>query len=179
MPGPNDQDYEELEGDEETEETEETEESTEETEETEAPKGDSKRIADLTSARDKETARANQAEKALKALRGEGQAAGSNDPSAKMWMAELREASLDAVYGEYPELREFAIDRSLIEGSTRAEIREAASALVGLVKNVSTKARNKTLAEHGMKAESSGQSRKPPVDYGSMSDEDFLKVLDS
>lgn len=142
-------------------------------------KGDAKRIADLMSKAQKEEARANKAEAALRASRGEGSGNGSNDPATKALMAELREASLDAVFGEYPELREYGIERSLIEGTTRAEMREAASNLVSLIKNVSTKARNKALAEAGVKAEPTGASRKPAKSVNDMSDEEFLKMLDS
>lgn len=143
-----------------------------------APTTDAKRIADLQSKFDQATARANKAEKLL-TTRGEKSASGSNDPQTSALMAELREASLDAVYGEHPELREYQIDRVLIEGATRAEMRESASALVGLIKNVTTKARNKALADAGVEAPPPSGTRSKPVDYGSMSEEDFKKVLAS
>lgn len=137
-----------------------------------------KRVADLIAARDKEAARANKAEKALRAAADAGTDKGSNDPGQQALMAELREASLDAVFGKYPELKDYDIDRSLIEGTTRAELTAGAEALVSLIKKVSTKARNKALADAGVEAPTSGASRKPPVDYGAMSDEEFLKHLD-
>lgn len=142
------------------------------------PDKSDKRISDLQSIADKETARANKLAAELKALR-EGKPAGGNDPTESALMQELREASLDAVYGEFPELKEFGIERALIEGSTRADMRESATSLVGLVKSVATKVENKVLAKHGLKAEPSGETRSKPVDYGSMKDEDFLKLLDS
>lgn len=136
-----------------------------------------KRIDDLISARDKEIARANKAEEALKA--GKAKEPGSNDPGTAALMQELREASLDAVYGEFPELKKYSIDRGLIDGSTRAEMRESATSVVSLIKSLSTKVRNEVLAEHGLKAEPAGSTRTPPPDYGSMSEEDFKKLLDS
>lgn len=135
-----------------------------------------KRIRDLQARADKETARANKAE-ALLASRGESGADGSNDPERAALVTELREASLDAVYGEFAELKEYGIDRALIEGATRAQMRESATSLVGLVKGVETKVRNKVLREHGIKAEPAGSARSAPKDYGSMSDEDFEKEL--
>ena len=142
------------------------------------PKGDpEKRIRDLQSKADAAEARANRAEAALKS-RKQGEGSGG-DPATKALMTELREASLDAVFGEYPVLRDYGIDRSLIEGSTRAELRENATSLVALIKNVETKARNKALADAGVKAEPAGSVRAKPVDYASMSDEAFLKLLDS
>lgn len=169
---------------EETEEesTEETEESTEEesTDDDEAASKEKKRISDLQSAKDKETARANKAEAALKKLTAnKGNEGGSDNPETSLLMQELREAALDAVFGEYPVLKTYGIDRSLIEGATRAQVRESASSVVSLIKSVSTKVRNEVLAENGLSAGLQGNSREKPVDYGSMSDEAFLKMLDS
>jgi hypothetical protein len=165
---------------EEVEETEDTEEESEETEKTESESDDKvqKRISDLQAKADKAEARANKLEKALAAA-GKGGDAGSNDPARDALMQELREASLDAVYGEYPDLKKFGIDRSLVDGSTRAEMRESATSIVALIKSVATRARNDTLAEHGLKAEPAGSTRQKPVDYASMKDEDFKKLLDS
>lgn len=140
------------------------------------PKGEAKRVKDLTSKWQKAEARAAKAEAALKS-KTDGASDAGKDPATTALMAELREASLDAVFGEFPELREYGIDRDLIEGSTRAELRSQAESLVALIKNVSTKARNKALADAGVKAEPSGATRKPPVDYGAMSDEEFLKLI--
>lgn len=183
MPGPNETDNE-LEGTE-TEESESTEETsetgaTEEGEGTEAAATDKseKRIRDLQSKADAAEARANKAEAALKAASA-GKGTAGPDPATQALMLEVREASLDAIFGEFPQLKQYGIDRSLIEGSTRAELRANADSLVGLIKSVSTKVRNETLAEHGLVAPASGSARKPPVDYGSMSDDEFRKLLDS
>lgn len=166
---------------EETEDTEEAEKLTEETPDESAAEGSKpdKRVRDLQSKADAETARANKAEAALKALKQGGSGSGSNDPATQALMTELREASLDAVFGEFPELRDYGIDRSLIEGTTRAELRGNAASLVGLIKKVETKARNKVLAENGLSAPTTGGKVQKPVDYASMSDEDFKKLLDN
>ena len=162
-------------------EEEETEEETEESEESEeeAPNADpkvDKRVSDLQSALDKETARANRLEK-LVGKRDQDGEPGGKDPERAALMAELREASLDAVYGEFAELKDFDIDRSLIEGSNRAEMRESATSLVALIKSVSTKARNKALRDNGLTAEPAGGRREPPKRYDQMSNEDFEKEL--
>lgn len=168
----------ELEG-EDTEETEETGDESAESESTEGASGGDKRISDLQSKADKAEARANKAEAALaKSLKpGESAGSGKNDPEQAALMTELREASLDAVFGEFSELRDYAIDRALIEGSTRAEMREAATSLVGLIKSVETKARNKALREHGIKAEPAGATRQTPKNFSEMSNEDFEKEI--
>ena len=168
----------------------EDEESTEESAEEEAPEGEAateaddgdkskKRISDLQSKADAQEARANKAEKLLAAALGKGKSPEANDPGTEALLQELREASLDAVYGDYPDLKKYGIERSFIEGSTRAEMRESATSIVGLIKAVATKARNETLEQHGLKAEPTGQTRKPPVDYSTMKDEDFEKLLNS
>ncbi len=139
-----------------------------------------KRISDLQSKADKAEARANKAEAALAKTvsRGDGEAPKvQSDPEREALMSELRDASLDAVFAEFAELKDYGVDRSLIEGRTRAEMREAATALVGLVKSVETKARNRVLKEHGIKAEPAGATRQPPKDFASMSNEDFEKEL--
>jgi len=139
-----------------------------------------KRIRDLQSKADAAEARANKAEAALKAASaGKGSGTGSPDPATQVLVNELREASLDAIYADQPLLKQYGIDRAFIEGSTRAEMRESADSVVGLIKSVSTKVRNETLEQNGLTAESAGSSRRPPVDYGSMNEEDFKKLLDS
>jgi hypothetical protein len=135
--------------------------------------GEDKRLKDLQSKADKAEARANKAEAALAKSLKSGEGEGSKDPERAALLEELREASLDAVYGEFEQLREYGIDRALIEGQTRAEMRESATSLVGLIKSVATKARNKALKEAGVTAEPAGSTRTPPKDFGSMSAEEF------
>lgn len=148
-----------------------------------APEGEKatgdKRISDLQSKADKETARANKAEAELARLlaRGESPKPGK-DPERDALMVELREASLDAVYGEFPELRDFEINRTLIEGTTRAQMRESASSLVGLIKAVETKSRNQTLREFGLTAEPVGASRTPSKSYADMSPEEIEQEIE-
>lgn len=136
-----------------------------------------KRVRDLQSAADKATARANKAEAALaKALsRGETSDEGSKDPEREALLSELRDASLDAVYAEFGELKTYGIDRALIGGRTRAEMRESATALVGLIKSVATKERNRVLKDNGIVPEPAGSTRTPPKNFAEMSDEEFEK----
>lgn len=164
-------------------ESEDSEESGEQSLESEKPKGDEvadKRIRDLQSKADKAEARANQLEKLLAkaADPGEGDAKGSNDPDRQALLQELRDASLDAVFGEFAELKDYGIDRSLIEGKTRAEMRESAAQLVGLIKGVETKVRNRILREHGIKAEPAGTTRSAPKNWSDMSREEFEKEME-
>lgn len=165
------------------------EESTEESEDGEQPPEESKagtddgvdkRVRDLQSKADAAEARANKLEKLLakSSDSGESDSAGSNDPDRAALLQELREASLDAVYGEFDLLKDYGIDRALIEGTTRTQMRESAAQLVGLIKGVETKVRNKVLREHGLKAEPAGATRQPPKNWAEMSSEDFQKELE-
>lgn len=163
-------------------EGEESEEGSEESTEEEKPKaeGVDKRIRDLQAKADAAEARANKLEKLAAKAAGsdESDSTGSNDPERAALVQELREASLDAVYGEFGELKEYGIDRALIEGTTRAQMRESAAQLVGLVKGIETKVRNRVLREHGIKAEPGGTNRQPPKNWADMSSEDFQKELE-
>lgn len=144
---------------------------------------DDKSVKALQSARDKETARANKLQKQLDQYlaRGEASADGRSataSPEVEAMREDLREAALDAAFAEFGELKEYGISRALVDGYSRAEVRENSQALVALVKSVATKARNKTLADAGLKADPSGTSRSKPVDYASMSSEEFNKLVD-
>lgn len=135
--------------------------------------GDSdKRIRDLQARADAEAARANKAEAALRAKKAAGEGAG-DDPRYSAVLDQLREANLDAVYSEMNELREFGIDRNLVEGATRAEMRDSATQLVALIGQVATKVRNKVLAENGIEAAAVPSQSPKKVDYSTMSKEDF------
>lgn len=136
-----------------------------------------KQIADLISSRDKEIARANRAEAALK-LASAGKPPVGGDPGDAVLRQEVREASLDAVFAANPKLLDFGIDRELVEGATRAEMRESAAKLVALVEQIETKARNETLATHGLSPEPLSTTRGKAVDYSSMSKEEFEKAIE-
>jgi hypothetical protein len=141
-----------------------------------------KRLRDLQSRADREAARANKLEARLRELEaaagGAGEASASApDPEREALLAELREASLDAVYSEFEELRRYGIDRGFVTGRTRAEMRESAARLVGLIGSVATQARNEALREAGVRPEPGGGARQPKIDVSKLSDEEFEKLL--
>lgn len=164
----------EFEDQDETEEEEETEDETEG--ESDKPVKSDKRVADLISARDKETARANAAEKALAAIRGKDKD-GADNPERAALVQEIRDSALDSIYASNPKLTDYGIDRVLIEGSTRAEVRASADQLVALIEQVETRVTNATLAKHGIQAAPLGGKRSKPVNYSDMSKEDFEKAI--
>lgn len=139
---------------------------------------DDKRVRDLQSKADAAEARANKAEAALKAAKEQGERGGdSADPRYAAVMDQLREANLDAVYGEIPELRQFDIDRSLIEGTTRNEMRDSARNLAALIGSVRTKARNEVLAENGLSADAPSATPAKRADFASMDSKEFDELV--
>jgi hypothetical protein len=175
MPNTEDHGEEEFEESEEETEDEGVEEESEGSDDKAKPSAE-KRIRDLQAKADAAEARANKAEKLLTAKR-DGDTKGANDPARDAVMTELREAGLDAIFATNPLLKDYDIDRSLIEGSTRAELRESAATLVALVKSVETKARNRALKDAGINPAPETGARSKPKDIASMSDEDFEKLV--
>lgn len=139
-----------------------------------------KRVKKLQSIADKATARANKLEKELEKLQkaqdGTG-SEGSKDPERQALEDELREDRLDSVFAEFEELKSYRVSRDAIEGRTRAEMRDSAAQLVGLIKRVETRTRNRVLKERGLTADATGATRGTPKNYANMSDEDFEKEL--
>lgn len=180
MPDLNDSDDLDLDLDEDESTEDETAEAEESTDDKPPAKDEAdKRTRELQSVADKATARANKLEKELKRLRGEGTGAppSGGDPERAALLAELRESGLDAVFAENPELRTYGIDRDLISGATRAEMREQAAQFVALIKGVETKVRNETLRKHGITPEPGGTTKQPAKNYAEMSAEDIEKEI--
>ena len=151
------------------------------------PKSSDKRIRDLQSAKDKETARANKAEKQLKAFldaaNGSDAEAGNGEPSAPSNAA--NDAVLDMarmlVMQQQPKLEAYGISASDLNGSTPAEIAATASALVAQFEKFETQARNQVLAEQGLAPEidaGGSGAPKPSRDYSKMPKEEFEKVYE-
>ncbi len=148
----------------------------------EKSKSSDKRIRDLQSAKDKETARANKAESENQRLRAaltSGDAGAGAPPAGG---AAADEQVLDMarmfVYQQHPKLEEYGIAATDLTGSSPTEIAQSAAAAVARLDKLETKARNKVLADNGMAPEVyGGNPPPPPRDYSKMSKEEFDKVL--
>ena len=153
---------------------------------TKDPKPSDKRIRDLQSEKDKETARANKAEKQLKALLDAAKdpdAESSKPPANGNGGSVADNATLDMarmfVFQMNPALAEYGIPASALTGDTPSEIAESATELVAQFKKIETRMRNKVLAEMGHAPEIEAGAAPPKVrDYSKMSKEDFQKVVD-
>jgi len=147
------------------------------------PKSTDKRISDLQSARDKETARANKAEARLTALlAAEGK--GAETPSATPAGGEVNGAILEMArmfaVQQNPKLAEYDITSEELFGNTPAEIARSAAELVAKYEKIETRARNKVLAANGIAPELEGAGEpKPDRDFSQMSSEDFAKIMDA
>lgn len=151
------------------------------------PKSSDKRVKDFQSLADRETARANKAEKRLKALEAalasgdseEGKPATSVGGDAQNQMI-LDMARMFAVSAN-PKLAEFGLEASDLTGSTPSEIAQSAAALIARFEKVETRVRNKVLADNGLAPEIvSGKAPETQArDFSEMGKEDFDKLLNS
>jgi type III secretion system FlhB-like substrate exporter len=150
------------------------------------PKSTDKRVSDLQSKADKETARANKAEARLKALQvameDKGAETGSAPPASAagdLGGAILDMARMFAVQ-QNPKLAEFGLSSADLTGSTPSEIAQSAAALIARFDKIETQIRNKVLADNGLTPDiSAGTPPDPKRDYSKMGAEDFKKVVDA
>lgn len=150
------------------------------------PKSSDKRVSDLQSKADKETARANKAEKRLQALEA---ALKDSDSDGGKENPKRADASTDPqilemaqmfAYQQHPRLEEFGVEMSDITGSTPSEVAKNAAALVARFEKIETIARNKVLAEQGLAPELSNDlpATRKSRDFNSMPAEDFEKIVE-
>ena len=144
-----------------------------------------KRIRDLMSQKQREEARANRLEAELKALKGDGDADGDKAPArpakrneeAEQWAALLRDEARKQLFSSDPRLAQYGLSADEITGATPEEMRASLAAKVKFVDSMETAIRNRVLQEHGLDPEVGGGAGEPPVDYASMSSEEFEKHL--
>jgi len=150
------------------------------------PKASDKRISDLQSKADKETARANKAEARLKALEAalkEGDAEGSKSPAAaggNIADAAILDMARMFAYQQNPKLAEYGISMADLNGDTPSDVARNATELVARFEKIETQVRNRVLADQGLAPEIDGGSPAAPSrDFSKMSKEDFDKVVDA
>jgi hypothetical protein len=149
------------------------------------PKSTDKRVRDLQSKADKETARANKAEAQLarllaaaKAPESEGSgtpapAGGNVADTAILDMARM------FAYQQHPKLAEYGLTTADLTGSTPSEVAETAVALVARFEKIETRVRNKVLADNGMAPEiDGGAPPAKPRDFSKMPKADFDKLVE-
>lgn len=149
-------------------------------------KSTEKRVTDLQSKMDKETARANKAEKTLlilqETMKGddtEESNSGSRDSESNQDSVVLDMARMFALQ-QHPILSEYGISVADLTGSTPSEIAQTATELEARFAKIETQVRNKVLADNGMSPEiDAGDKSKnrSSRDFSKMSSEDFNKVL--
>ena len=148
-------------------------------------KSTDKRISDLQSKADKETARANKAETRLKALEAALKEGDTKDskPEAETAGNGVNDAVLDMarmfVFQQNPKLAQYGISSSDLAGSTPAAVAQSATELVARFEKIETQVRNKVLADQGLAPELDSGVPEPARDFTKMSSEDFEKVMNA
>lgn len=150
------------------------------------PKSTNKRISDLQSAKDKETARANKLQKQLDAIAKAAKEDDAEDskPPASTGGGSMDNAIADMArmfaFQQNPKLAEYGVSAADLNGATPGEIAQNATELVARFEKIETQVRNKVLADNGMAPEIEGNAPpSQPRDFSKMSKEDFQKVMDA
>lgn len=150
------------------------------------PKSSDKRISDLQSAKDKETARANKLQKQLDAIAAAAKDEDVEDskPPVQTGGSSVDGAILDMArmfaFQQNPKLAEYGITAADLNGSSPSEVARSATELVTRFEKIETQVRNKLLADQGLAPEiDAGAPSTPPRDFSKMSKEDFQKVMDA
>jgi len=147
----------------------------------EASKSSDKRVRDLQSKADKETARANKAETRLKALETalkEGDPEVEKPPASTGADVILDMARMFAVQ-QNPKLAEYGLTATDLTGGTPTEIAANAASLVARYEKLETQIRNKVLAANGLAPEIEGETQtQSKQDFSKMSTEDFNKLVE-
>lgn len=142
------------------------------------------RINDLMSKWQTEEARANRLQAALDAAKPKDAGAKDDGGQVDPKQAELdeyvslaRESYRQSLYEREPRLREYGLEPTAISGANAAEMQKSFEAHRKLLDTVESKARNAVLREHGLSPELGGGAASQPVDYSSMSKDDFEKAV--
>jgi len=148
------------------------------------PKSTDKRVSDLQSARDKETARANKAEAKLAALlsvaNSDSDSSSRSDPISGNADGVILEMARMFTVQQNPKLAEYGLSEQDLTGTTPGEIARSASALIARFEKIETQVRNKVLADNGLAPELDGTAvPTPDRDFSKMSSEDFKKLMDA
>jgi hypothetical protein len=169
------------------EDVEDTEDESEETDDAaSADKGSeesssAKRIRELQSKADKAEARANKLEKQLSKAqsssarvdKGDG---GAVPPEVKEWLSSVEGRLRDSLYAEDPRFSQYKLDPELITGGTPAEMQDSQKQLREFVDKMESEIRNAVLVEHGFRPEPKASPRSAPVNYATMTSEEFAKI---
>jgi len=147
------------------------------------PKSSDKRISDLQSKADKETARANKAESRLAALL-EAAKTGDSEGSKPPQGGDASDALLDMArmfaIQQNPKLSEYGITMADLAGASPREVARNAAEQVARFEKLETQIRNKVLAANGLAPDIAGsESPAASRDYSKLSSEDFKKVMEA
>ena len=173
-----------LELDDEVEEDQEDAEAADDGDQKPDPKAE-KRIKDLQSKADKETARANKAEAdlkaALKAKAPQKDKQTQEVPeSIQKWLDAAQETTRTQLFESDPRFKEYGLDPSLIVGDEPSDMRQSAKELKKLVDRIESRARSSIMKEMGINPEPSTSDRTTgKKNFATMSAKEILALADS
>jgi len=150
----------------------------------ESTKDSSKRERELQSVADKATARANKLqkqldEKAKPDAASDDSASGAVPPEVQVWLDSAKERTQESNYGSDPRFKAYSVDPAFIQGESPSAMKDSAERLAKLVTEIEGKVRNQVLVEHGFSPEPATSERSEPVNFGTMSREEFVKRRDA
>lgn len=135
-----------------------------------------KRVRDLQSMLDKALAENNKLKKIP--VQEATKPAVSRDPEVERWMLQAQDATRSRFYDADPRFKEYGIDPAVITGGTPEEMQLSQKAVLKIISRVETRARNKTLQEHGFspppKGGGSDRSRR---DFATMDATEFDRLV--
>jgi hypothetical protein len=140
-------------------------------------------LRSLQSERDKETARANKAEKQLSQM-GKAATAKSKGnapavpPEVAEWIIAAKDSQRKALYEENKKLAQYKVSPDLIVGDSPAEMRASAESLSTFVDELEGQMRGNILTEHGFDPEPKTGSAEGRRDFKTMDSKEFNALVD-
>lgn len=135
----------------------------------------------MQSERDKETARANKAQKEVDKMKAaSAKSAGSTEvpPQVQEWINAAQSRTREALYEANPKFKTFGIDPTLISGDTPAEMTASAKTLTEFVDTLETTVRDEVLKEHGFDPSPKASASIGRKDFNKMDTKEFDAIVE-
>ena len=144
-----------------------------------------KRIRDLQSKADKAEARANKLQKQIdtraktKTAKGDDEPTGDVPPEVREWLNAAKERTVEQTFKSDERFQKYGIDPAFIQADTPGQLRERAKQLAEMLTKIEGQVRDEVLVEHGFNPAPATSERSDPVNYRTMSSEEFNKIADA
>jgi len=135
----------------------------------------------MQSERDKETARANKAQKEVDKMKAaSAKSAGSTEvpPQVQEWIVAAQSRTRETLYESNPKFKAFGIDPTLISGDTPAEMTASAKSLSEFVETLEGTVRDSVLKEHGFDPAPKASAAMGRKDFNAMDTKEFDAIVE-